>query len=102
MDRDQLLKDIRLEVLKITWPDPDRDKTIAKDIGNGIAYLSGLCPESAQLTFDRGTEERRLLENFVLYAQSNAEDDFRQNYHRDLGDFKRSKEVDDFEKSKTT
>ena len=91
-----LLPEIRTEVLNITWLDSLRDKKIVREIEDGIAYITTICPEGAALDFENATLERMLLENYVLYAESNATDDWRENYARDITTLKISKEVDDY------
>lgn len=91
--RSDLLPDIRETVLNIRYQDATTDNEIVNYIADGMRYLTSICPPGTTLDFLARTEERRLLDNYVLYARSRALDDFRDNYAQDLREFRHEKEV---------
>lgn len=78
--------------LGYTWEDPDIDAKLKEYIADGIAYLDRQSSGS-KLTFDEGTPERRLLKDYVFYANAKALDEFVDNYIGELLEFQYDQEA---------
>lgn len=89
--KETMLKVIR-QSLGYTWEDPDIDAKLNEYIADGIAYLDRQSAGS-KLSFDVGTPERRILKDYVFYANAKALDEFVDNYIGELLEFQYDQEV---------
>lgn len=78
---EQLLPDIK-NAQQITWADPERDQQLERHTIDGMVYLDSLLPEPAD--YVQHSNPRRLLFLYVMYAESQAVDDFVENYRDQL------------------
>lgn len=72
--------------LAYTWPDEDLDNRLLDYIQDGKAYLNRLA-HGQTLTWAEGTSERRLLKEYVFYANAKQLSQFTELYFSDLTSF---------------
>lgn len=72
--------------LAYTWPDEDLDNRLLDYIRDGRAYLGRLA-HGQTLTWAAGTNERRLLKEYVFYANAKQLSQFTELYFSDLTSF---------------
>lgn len=72
--------------LAYTWPDEDLDNRLLDYIRDGKAYLARLA-HGQTLTWSAGTNERRLLKEYVFYANAKQLSQFTELYFSDLTSF---------------
>ncbi len=89
--RQHLLPDLRND-RQITWEDAGRDARLVRYAADGIAYIDSLLPAPAD--YRAQGNARRLLFAYVMYAEAQAADDFRENYAADLLQLKMDAERD--------
>lgn len=77
----ELLECLRRE-FAITWTDPEEDKRLTAYAQRGMDYLDRRAERT--LSYEEGTQARALLVSYVLYARSQALDEFPVNYRSDL------------------
>lgn len=87
----QLLRTIRASLF-YSWEDAERDNRLLDMVRDGIRYLERLAAGN-DLTFGEGTDERRLLKAYCLYADSNQLDEFLENYLPELNTFQLTQDV---------
>lgn len=63
------------------WCDDATNEKLKHLIAEGLAYLKKYSPSA---DFQSDEFSRSLLKNYVLYALSNATDDFKVNYREDI------------------
>lgn len=63
------------------WCDDATNEKLQHLIAEGLAYLKKYSPSA---DFQSDEFSRSLLKNYVLYALSNATDDFKVNYREDI------------------
>lgn len=63
------------------WCDDSTNEKLQHLIAEGLAYLKKYSPSA---DFQSDDFARSLLKNYVLYALSNATDDFKVNYREDI------------------
>lgn len=63
------------------WCDDATNEKLKHLIAEGLAYLKKYSPSA---DFQSDEFSRSLLKNYVLYALSNATDDFKANYREDI------------------
>lgn len=63
------------------WCDDSTNEKLQHLIAEGLAYLKKYSPSA---DFQSDEFARSLLKNYVLYALSNATDDFKVNYREDI------------------
>lgn len=92
-DENTLGNDIDNELLTVvrrhlayTWPDEDLDNRLLDYIRDGKAYLARLA-HGQTLTWSAGTNERRLLKEYVFYANAKQLSQFTELYFSDLTSF---------------
>ena len=85
--------------LGYTWPDAEIDQKLSEYIKDGVAYLERIAGGNV-LTFDEGTSERRLLKDYVFYANALQFDTFFVNYLHDLNSFQLEQERIAYERAK--
>lgn len=94
----ELLPVIR-QHLAYTWQDQELDVKLTEYIKDGVAYLERIAGGNV-LTFDEGTGERRLLKDYVFYANALKLDTFFVNYLHDLNSFQLEQERVAYERAK--
>ena len=77
----ELLECLRRE-LAVTWVDPEEDKRITAHAQRGMDYLDRRA--ETVLDYGEGTQACSLLVSYVIYARSQALDEFPVNYRGDL------------------
>lgn len=98
----KLTQEIKLNVLMRGYGNDALDANLKKDVAQGVAFVSRYFPAGVVPDFEGATLERMLLDNYVLYAQSNAVDDFVQNYAQEISELKQSKEAQQYAKERAT
>jgi len=78
------------------WSDPTTDGRLKDMIRDGIRYLERFAAGNV-LTFGEGTDERRLLKAYCLYADSNRLDAFIEEYLPELNTFQLQQDVAAYE-----
>lgn len=90
---DKLLSEVK-NYLDITWDDEAGDKKITGFIDRGIKRINELCGH--EFNYSEGTDDaaaKELLLNYVMYARSDALDDFFKNYAIDINRLQLASEV---------
>lgn len=77
----ELLETLRRE-FAITYEDKDEDARLTAYAQRGMDYLDRYA--QTELNYEEGTQARALLVSYVLYARSQALDEYPANYRRDL------------------
>lgn len=77
----ELLETLRRE-FAITYEDKDEDARLTAYAQRGKDYIDRYA--QAELDYGEGTQARSLLVSYVLYARSQALDEYPVNYRRDL------------------
>jgi len=90
---DELLTVVRRH-LAYTWSDDDLDDRLLDYIQDGKAYLNRLA-HGQTLTWADGTDERRLLKEYVFYANAKQLSQFTELYFSDLTSFQLDKAVEE-------
>ena len=75
-----------------TWEDAEIDRKLTESIIDGVNYLDRLSA-GKELTFEDGKPERRLLKDYVFYANAKALDQFVDAYIGELTEFAIDQEV---------
>lgn len=92
---DTLYEDVA-SFLNFTWADPDREKRIRGYILSSANYLDYVANKEFVYEGDNADQlARELLFNRVLYADSQALDDFHKNYVNELNTLRIMYGVDD-------
>lgn len=78
---EQLLPEIKSD-RQMTWADPERDARLLRYAIDGMVYLDAILPEPADYTIE--SNHKRLLFIYVMYAESQAVDDFVDHYQSQL------------------
>ena len=79
----ELLDEVK-NFLDITWNDEAGDKKIVGFIRRGMKRIDELCGKEFDYSSDDDAEAKELLLNYVMYARSNALDEFFKNYQTDI------------------
>lgn len=90
---DELLTVVRRH-LAYTWSDDDLDDRLLDYIRDGRAYLGRLA-HGQTLTWADGTDERRLLKEYVFYANAKQLSQFTELYFSDLTSFQLDRAVEE-------
>lgn len=80
--------------LAYTWSDEDLDDRLLDYIQDGKAYLNRLA-HGQTLTWAEGTSERRLLKEYVFYANAKQLSQFTELYFSDLTSFQLDRAVEE-------
>lgn len=80
--------------LAYTWSDDDLDDRLLDYIRDGKAYLNRLA-HGQTLTWAEWTSERRLLKEYVFYANAKQLSQFTELYFSDLTSFQLDKAVEE-------
>jgi|LSQX01.2.fsa_nt_gb hypothetical protein len=80
--------------LAYTWWDEDLDNRLLDYIRDGKAYLARLA-HGQTLTWAEGTSERRMLKEYVFYANAKQLSQFTELYFSDLTSFQLDKAVEE-------
>lgn len=76
-----LLPELKLD-RQLTWADEDRDKRLVRFCIDGMVYIDSIMP--APVNFETNLNAKRLLFVYVMYAESQAVDEFVVNYQSQL------------------
>ena len=91
---DELLAQV-MRKLRVTWDDDDTAARVADIMETSAAALAerlGI-PARASCTFEEAGVEKALFLNLCFYAWNDAEDEFWENYGRDVAQARRKWEV---------
>lgn len=88
---EELLPAIR-QHLDYTWEDSGIDTKLKEYIRDGMQYLTRIAGGN-ELTFDEGTNERKLLKDYCFYANAKESGAFLEAYFSDLNSFQLEQEV---------